>query len=817
MSKTIAVICGGPSAERGISLNSARSVMDHLSSAGLIILPFYVDKNKNFYSISRSQLYSNTPSDFDFKLQSSAQKLTEDEFIVSLKEADIVFPAIHGAYGEDGELQAFLEKHSIPYIGVSSTTCELMFHKNKAAQTLRENGFPTITSLLISPDDEDWKTKLQRFFEMRNLERAVVKPDAGGSSLGVSSVANYEDAFEKAQTLIDQKICSHVLVEPFCEGREFTIIVIEDDDGNPLPLIPTEIQINYDGGQLFDYRRKYLPTSNTKWLCPPSFDESITKKIRSYVVDIFKLFKMRDFARIDGWVLDDGQILFTDFNPISGMEQNSFIFQQASRVGLSHSDILQHVIQTALKRYDISFEAASQPANENKKPVFVLFGGDTAERHVSVMSGTNVWLKLKASHKYEPAPFFLDQNGCVWALSYTYALKHTTEEIFEDCQNSADIQSRSKTYIKDIACNLKLVSESEGNLSLPQKHSLEEFLNLAQEKSAFVFLGLHGGKGEDGTLQSQLSDLNIPHNGSGAAGARLCMNKAETGERIMALNDEAIISAGKKKVSLDDLTSLADNELSDFWNNLKLELKSDTFIIKPQNDGCSAGIVRLNKFEDLTNYVRFVESGSAYASPGTFSAHDTIIEMPSQSEKDFLIEEFIETDIIEIRDNDLFYQDISGWLELTVGVLESGGNYQSLDPSITVADGAVLTLEEKFQGGTGINITPPPDDIVSPTQLDVIKSGIERVARQLNIENYARIDIFFNRKTNQILVIEANTLPGLTPSTVIFHQALAQNPPLYPTAFLEKIIDLKLNASCPKEVQNEVLSSQNAPARASVS
>jgi D-alanine-D-alanine ligase-like ATP-grasp enzyme len=113
---------------------------------------------------------------------------------------------------------------------------------------------------------------------------------------------------------------------------------------------------------------------------------------------------------------------------------------------------------------------------------------------------------------------------------------------------------------------------------------------------------------------------------------------------------------------------------------------------------------------------------------------------------------------------------------------------RALNPSITVASGDVLTVEEKFQGGTGVNITPPPQDFVSTEVCAEAKRRIEMVAKVLGIGGYARIDAFLKIATGEILVIEANSLPGLTPSTVIFHQALSENPPLYPRAFLERII-----------------------------
>ena len=113
-----------------------------------------------------------------------------------------------------------------------------------------------------------------------------------------------------------------------------------------------------------------------------------------------------------------------------------------------------------------------------------------------------------------------------------------------------------------------------------------------------------------------------------------------------------------------------------------------------------------------------------------------------------------------------------------------------MSPSITVASGDVLSVEEKFQGGTGINITPPPEDRVPRKVVEGAKRRIERVAAALGLGGYARIDAFLNIRTGEIYVIEANTLPGLTPSTVIYHQALAEKTPLTPRQFLEKILSL---------------------------
>lgn len=337
LSKRIALICGGPSPERGISLNSARSVMDHLMDK-MSVIPFYVDQQKRFYQLDPALLYSNTPSDFDFKLAQTTATLSKEELIAILKTFDLVFPAIHGDFGETGELQAFLEQHHIPFVGCSSETCRNMYYKDRAAMVLKQAGFDTLPSISVHEDASCVKD-IRTFFAQHKITRAIVKPVAGGSSIGVHSVVSAEQAID-----VVSAATMPMLIEPFCEGREFTVIVLENSDKDPVALVPTEIQISYEGGAIFDYRRKYLPTSNTMWACPPNFSDAVIQKIRTDAEAIFRLFKMRDFARLDGWVLHDGRIVFTDMNPISGMEQNSFIFQQTSRMGMTHQDALLYVM-----------------------------------------------------------------------------------------------------------------------------------------------------------------------------------------------------------------------------------------------------------------------------------------------------------------------------------------------------------------------------------------------------------------------------------------------------------------------------------------
>ncbi|MBU1628702.1 MAG: HigA family addiction module antidote protein [Gammaproteobacteria bacterium] len=785
---TIGVICGGPSLERGISLNSSRSILDHLSQTDVAIVPIYVDRQKKFYEIFPSQLYSNTPSDFDFKLSQMAKKLNTKQLIERLKSFDMVFPVVHGPFGEDGELQSFLEQHHIPFIGSGSQACDSMFHKLNAAKKLKKHGYYTLDAEELTKNDVRNEQRVRQFFEKHNLHRAVVKPVAGGSSIGVYSADTPEEAIERLSKLFDLSLMKEALIEPFCEGTEFTVIVLQNSEGEPVALIPSEIRVSYENGQLFDYRRKYLPTNNTQWLCPPHFDDKVVEKIQRQAEELFTLFGMRDFARLDGWLLNDGQILFSDFNPISGMEQNSFLFQQASRLGMTHRDVLWNVIANACRRERVRLVNRTK-TKEERLPVRVLFGGSTAERQVSLMSGTNVWLKLRKSDRFAPSPYLLDKNGHVWMLPYTYTLNHTAEEIFENCVTASSTVDRLEQFVGKIRKRLNYVLDDyDVHAHLPKKLSFEQFLEEAKKESAFLFLGLHGGEGEDGTIQQQLEEKGILYNGSGPEGSELCMDKYMTGVAVSKIGDPSIITAPKKMVQLSTLATGTQETYQKIWDEWVKELGAETLIMKPKEDGCSAGVVRLYGAKDLYQYAELLKKKATFIPEGTFKNQDNVIEMSLDLTMDYLVESCIETDFIRIKNNELVYKQKTGWLEFTVGVLETKGIYHSFNPSITIAEGEVLSVEEKFQGGTGVNITPPPESIVSAEKLQKIKHSIEKVARALNIRNYARVDIFFNVLTEQIIVIEANTLPGLTASTVIYHQALAENPSMTPIQFLERIV-----------------------------
>ncbi len=786
----VALLCGGPSLERGISLNSARSVLDHLG-ADVDIIPIYFDHQKNAHEISCKQLYSNTPSDFDFKLAETGKPLNQKALIKRLKEADICFPAIHGPFGEDGELQTLLEKHKIPFVGSGSTACKLAFDKYDANQYLQEHQFFTLPSIVLKIYHHDHKKLINAFFKKHKIKRAIVKPATGGSSIGVFSVNSPLEALEKATLLFSKRMDTRVVIEPFATGTEFTVIILQNRFGLPVAILPTEIETDYAENQIFDYRKKYLPTRHVNYHCPPRFSNEVIERIQIQAEQLFSLFGMRDFARFDGWVLPDGNIWFCDFNPISGMEQNSFLFQQSSRIGLSHRDVLLEVLGHALSRYDQTLLKPKTFNTLKRKPVNVIFGGNTSERQVSLMSGTNVWLKLRTSTQYQPRPFLLDLDGThVWRLPYQLALNHTVEEIIHNCEHYAENAERINGLEAKVRLRLGMTAEKDSTeFFAPEKILLSQFIKDSQKQ--FVFIGLHGGIGENGVLQHQLGNLNISFNGPPETVCRLCMDKRATSEFITAQNIPGVVAIAGTSIATADLLTQSKTQLKPFWRELCLQLDARSLVVKPRADGCSAGVVHLFDSDDLAAYCEALKTNMTTVPIGTFKNQASMIEMPLQLPENLIFEKFIATDKLRVKGNQLKHTPQSGWVEMTIGVVEINHGLHALNPSITVAEGEVLSLEEKFQGGTGVNITPPPESLLSTKLLTRVKKTITEVATKVGIKGYCRIDIFVELATGNVMIIEINSLPGLTPSTVLYHQALAERAAIYPREFLELLVSNK--------------------------
>ncbi len=589
-----------------------------------------------------------------------------------------------------------------------------------------------------------------------------------------------------------------VLIEQFIEGKEFSCIVLQNeaDETNIIPsksavaLPPTEIR---KGKELFDYRSKYLPGLSRK-ITPINLPDEQIEAIRVACEKLFKALDFNVYARIDGFINNEGKVFLNDPNTTSGMMPSSFFFHQAAEIGLNPSQFLTYIIRTSLKERSLSGTSSIKNSEllnhldvlikevnsslDQKTKIAVILGGYSSERHISVESGRNVYEKLSSSAKYQPIPVFLTGNAekhLLYQIPINVLLKDNADDINEKINNY---------HIHPVI--QKIINECSGitkkyaginNLSKPQLISYQELGQLVNG----AFIALHGRPGEDGAIQIELEKINLPYNGSDRDSSKITINKFETNEILrqngLLVADHLVVSITEWKASeLDTIEKI-------------LSVVKYPFIAKPIDDGCSSAVRKIKTKQELIAFAELI-----FRTEEEIDADNARILHIKQNEEfpkknAFLIEELIAKN------------DAKHFLEITGGMLtsydESGKiQYEIFEASEALVEGEILSLEEKFLAGQGQNITPARYAIEKEDRQaisEIVKTHLHKAAQILNVQGYCRIDAFvriFEKNRAEVIFVEVNSLPGMTPATCIFHQCALNG--YKPYDFIDKIMEFGL-------------------------
>jgi D-alanine-D-alanine ligase len=394
-------------------------------------------------------------------------------------------------------------------------------------------------------DQFDFLTKVDYVRELCDIREGVGLPVKIGSRLFyhpeelLSVLIDLFTSGDEKVRLIGVEGESEVLLESFIEGKEFSCIVVEDINGNPVALPPTEIR---KGKELFDYRSKYLPGLSRK-ITPIQIDDDHINFIRAECERLFSSLHFNVYARIDGFITKEGKVFLNDPNTTSGMMPSSFFFHQAAEIGLNPSQFITYIIYSSIKSRINDFKSFDKTtklfeemnhslSNDNERKnskirAAVILGGYSSERHISVESGRNVYEKLSSSDKYDPFPVFLtgsNESHELYTLPINALLKDNADDIKEKIDNYT-----LHPIILEIISKASSITDkfsSSKSLKKPQRITYE---NLA-EMADVVFIALHGRPGEDGSVQKELDKLNIPYNGSGPVSSQVTIDKFQTNE-----------------------------------------------------------------------------------------------------------------------------------------------------------------------------------------------------------------------------------------------------------------------------------------------
>jgi D-alanine-D-alanine ligase len=255
-----------------------------------------------------------------------------------------IFMGFHGTEGEDGQLQELFEKNGIAFTGSGSGSSRLCFDKIRAKETATEAGIATARHIFIDAKKPDAAAEdLKAFFAQNG--RIVVKPVANGSSFGLFIVASIED-LEKAIQGIRSLPYGSFMAEPFIEGRELTVGVLEALDGSVLALPPSEVVLN--SGRTFDYEGKYLGRGTTE-ITPADLTPGDWEKAQALAVKAHQAMGCAGYTRTDMILTANGPV-YLETNTLPGLSRASFIPQQLEVAKVTVSDFVETQLQLARKR-----------------------------------------------------------------------------------------------------------------------------------------------------------------------------------------------------------------------------------------------------------------------------------------------------------------------------------------------------------------------------------------------------------------------------------------------------------------------------------
>jgi len=294
----IAVLMGGNSSEREVSLSSGKQVLENL--------------NKEKFDV------------FAYDTKADLEKLFLD---IKAKKIDVCFIALHGKGGEDGAIQGMLDVLNIPYTGCGVLASAVGMDKNIFKMLLNANS-------IITPND----------LQVGALTfPCVIKPSKSGSSVGVSiieSQAEFALAFGKAQKASE----GEVMIEELIKGREITVGVLGNKELQVLPVV--EI---CPKNKFFDYQAKYDADFCTE-IVPAKIPSSAKDKAQVIALNIYRLLGCRGFSRIDMILKDSGELVVLEINTIPGLTPNSLLPKAAKAAGISFALLLEKVINLAQEK-----------------------------------------------------------------------------------------------------------------------------------------------------------------------------------------------------------------------------------------------------------------------------------------------------------------------------------------------------------------------------------------------------------------------------------------------------------------------------------
>ena len=296
----IGVIMGGTSAEREVSLNTGKQIIENLDKVKYEVVPIPIN--------------------------------SEYEFIDSVKSLEFAFIALHGKFGEDGRIQAILESLGIPFSGCGVLASALCMDKNISKKLFVSEGIKTPKWIIVKDENKiDYSIIENMGYPL------IVKPNSGGSSIGTILAHSIDEL--KVGVCEALKYDDEIIIEEYIKGEEITCPIL---NGEVLPVISISPK-----SEIFNYSSKYDNDGAEEKII--KLPETLSKKVEEICLKCWDIFKLKVYARID-MIIKDDEIYVLEINTLPGMTKNSLFPKSANAYGLNFSQLLDKIVQYSLNK-----------------------------------------------------------------------------------------------------------------------------------------------------------------------------------------------------------------------------------------------------------------------------------------------------------------------------------------------------------------------------------------------------------------------------------------------------------------------------------
>ena len=302
----VAVLMGGTSNERQISLQSGEMIASAIKEAGLNVVAVDI-----------------RPDDLS---------------ILDDSTVDVFFPALHGKFGEDGQLQQIFEDKNLVFAGSGPKASKIAFDKIAAKNVVSKNGVPVVEHVAVTANDTAGSLA-EKISSLGNP--LVVKPIAEGSSFGVQIISGVEVAARAGMETLER--FGGCMIEKFIDGREITVGIL---NGKALPIIEIKSKTKF-----YDYDAKYVDDA-TDYLFDTIKDKQLIKKICEMAVVCFESIGCRHWGRVDMIIAGDSTPYFLEINTLPGFTAHSLVPMAANKAGMSNSQLCVKIIEAALETFE---------------------------------------------------------------------------------------------------------------------------------------------------------------------------------------------------------------------------------------------------------------------------------------------------------------------------------------------------------------------------------------------------------------------------------------------------------------------------------